>query len=765
MKRQHAYRCALLTAVSFTGLTAIAEAQTGDEPDRQLETVVVTAQKRAQDLQEVGLTIHAFDGDDARILRINEGQDVGDAIAGVHVYNFMGSQPMFVIRGVGVQSFTPNLAPAAASYVDEVYYGSNILTGFSVFDIAGVEVLKGPQGTLFGRNTTAGAVSYRTNRPTRTPEAYLDVGVGNYLTAEGEFAVSGPLGGNAAFRLSGRGASQGEGFYTNRWTPAEAALPDNLSSRYFNPEKDIGEWAAFALRGQLMIEPSADTELLFSMHGSRKFGEMQPLEERGFPPGCDPDQYVPLECPGPFGYVDTDGDPYLVNVDFVGDNEETLVGGMFRLDHEFGDIALTSITAYDRGVKTHYNDTDGSPDLELNQVRDVTVEQWSEELRLTGTHGNLFWVTGAYLGSERVKQDFCGDVNTALGLTNFFDPDFAGRAASGCRLRWWQATTSAALYGHSEWGIADRLTLIGGLRYTHEKKDFRAISEWIYNDGQLPLTTIVNFDADPTQAATTDDSETFSNLSGKVGLNYQAMDDLLVYASYSRGYKSGGFDGEFAFVRNQLLPYEEETLTAYEAGWKMAAARAGLTLNGAVFYYDFHKPQLVSQATTSVGVPFNRLVNVDSAELYGADLDFDWTASDQLSFRLGLNVTTSEISDPQRPEFDGNELPLTSDYSATFGAAYEMPLSAERSITAQVNGKYASPYYLQPDNLGFLEQDARTVLNASLTLAQEDDWEISLWGKNLTDETWVIQSFALFSAFAVTYNDPVTFGATFRRSW
>lgn len=749
-----------MVALLACGGTQVAEAQ-----ETQNDEIIVTAQKREQNLQDVGLTIATFDAEEIRALGIGSGNEIGDAVAGVHVYNFMGSQPMFVIRGVGVQSFTPNLAPAAATYVDEVYYGSNILTGFSVFDTARVEVLKGPQGTLFGRNTTAGAVSFTTQKPTRAVEGYGELSYGSYGTISGEFATSGPLGERAAFRVSGKVGAQSDGFYTNQWTPSSPALPGNLSTRYFNPKKDIGAWEAYALRGQLLLEPSDSLDLLFNLHTSRKTGDMAPLEELGFPAGCNPDAYDRNVCRGPFGYADLDGDPYKVNTDFVGDNEETLVGGYVRADWDAGAVNVVSISAYDYAKKTHYNDTDGSPDLELNQIRDVDVGQWSQEVRVSADTDGLFWVAGAYVGHERVKQDFCGDVNVALGLTNFFDPAFAGRVASACRLRWWQTTNSAAIYGHTEWKVANAVTLVGGVRYTFEEKKFRSLSEWEYRDGLFPTTTIVNFDANPAEAAVIDDSTEFSNLSGKIGINYAASENLLLYVSYSRGFKSGGYDGEFAFVRSQLLPYDEEILIAYEAGWKATLLDGALRFNGAAYLYDFQNPQLVSQATTSLGVPFNRLVNVEAAELVGADIDVDWRLTENLTARVGLNLTQSEIQDAARPQFNGNELPLTSDTSATFAVRYEWPISDVLRLAMQVDGKYSTPYFLQPDNTRFLEQPERTVFNANATLYAADNWEFSVWGKNLTEEAWYVQSFALFNAFAVTYNEPRTYGATLRYAW
>ncbi len=765
------HRLRLLLLASASAVVTVAADGEAHAQSSELEEIIVTAQKREQNLQDVGIAVSAFGEAEVRALGVTAGHQIADSVAGVQVYNFMGSQPMFVIRGVGVQSFTPNLAPAAATYVDEVYYGSNILTGFTTFDIARVEILKGPQGTLFGRNTTAGAVAYATNRPSRTPEGYVEIGAANYESASLDFAVGGPLSERVRYRIAGRAAIEGDGWFRNRWTPAETPFP--VGPRYFNPERSIGEWEAWAVRGLLEVDATENLSLLLNVHGSRKTGDMPALEPLGVTtiPGsggvCDPQNYQRRFCGDALGYTDLDGKPYTVNVDFVGGNEEKNVGGSIRAEWDLGKTQVTSITAYDHATKVHFNDTDGAPHVELNQIRDVTVEQWSQELRLSSSGSEpLYWLVGGYVGDERIKQDFCGDLNRALGLTNFAFPSLAGRAAGACRLRWWQDTLSLAAYGHAEWRFAPTLTLVAGLRYTSEKKDFASISEWVYADGLQPDTVLVNFGSTLADAAFVDTSKSFRNLSGKLGLNWQAADNLLVYGSYSRGYKSGGFDGEFAFIRSQLDPYDEEILSAYELGWKSTLADGRLRLNGAAYYYDFRKPQLVSQQNDPVtGAPFNRLVNVRKAGIYGADLEADWRIAEGLEARFGLNLSRSEIEDSSKPQFDGGELPLTARRSASFLLRYERPLTDDVSMTLQVDGKYTSPYFLNPDNTPFLKQDDQTLVNARATLFNTRGWEASLWVKNLTKETYQVQSYALFGAYVVTYNPPRTYGAALRYAW
>lgn len=755
--------------------TASLAAQTSEEGNQGLEEVVVTAQKRDQSLQEVGLSVTALGAEQLRALGITSAQQISESVAGVQVYNYTGSQPTFVIRAIGVQDFAPNIAPAAALYLDEVYLGSNILSGFQVFDTERIEILKGPQGDLFGRNTTGGAVSYTTKRPSAQAEGYVEATGANYETTSLDAAAGGALTDTLNIRVAGRYNKQAEGYYTNAWSPAATTLPS--SPTFHDPKRRPGESEDWAGRVLLQWRPSERSTVLLNLHSGEKNADLMPLTPIGFssiagaaqPCGATAlgGNYDSRYCGDVFGYTDLDGDPYRVNVDFVGRNHHTNDGASLRGEFDLGDLQLTSITAYDEAHKLSFTDTDGAPHHEMNQLRDTQLTQYTQELRLSSdANQRFFWIGGLYAGQENIDLRFYGTLSPLLGFTNFADPALASRVANQLELNFSQDTTTAAAYGHAEWRMRDDVTLVVGARYSYERKDFFSRSEFRYGDGLTPTRALVNFGASPADAALIDDTVSFDSFSGKLGVNYFVADDVLLYASVSRGFKSGGFDGDFAFTRAQLEPFKEETLTAYEVGWKATLADGTVFLNGAAFYYDFRDPQVrVAQVDPVTHLPFNQLINLQQARVLGGELDLSWRPLRGLDLHAGLALNDSKIDDDRQAVFDDNELPLGARISATLSARYQWSLSSALDLALQVDGKHNGSFYLNPENTTYLRQDPYTLLNARLSLHADDRWEIALWGRNLTEENFAVQSFALFGAYPVGYSPPRTYGVSFRLSW
>jgi len=281
-----------------------------------------------------------------------------------------------------------------------------------------------------------------------------------------------------------------------------------------------------------------------------------------------------------------------------------------------------------------------------------------------------------------------------------------------------------------------------------------------------PARALVNFGSSPADAALIDSDVSFDSFSGKIGVNYFVVPDVLLYASLSRGFKSGGFDGDFAFTREQLEPFKEETLTAYELGWKATLAHNTVFFNGAVFYYDFRDPQVrVAQVDPVTHLPFNQLNNLDKARVLGGEIELSWRPVRGLDLQASLALNDSKIEDASRPAFDGNRLPLGAQVSATLSARYRWPVSDSLDVALQVDGKHNGSFFLNPENTTYLEQDPYTLLNARLSVYAAERWELALWGRNLTDETFAVQSFALFGAYPVGYSPPRTYGVSLRLSW
>lgn len=749
----------LLSGVSLTLLAGGAHAQA-------VEEVVVTAQKREQNLQDVGIAVSAFGEDQIQALGIGTAENIADNVSGVQVYQYRGKgQPSFVVRGVGTQDFAPNTSPTAAVYLDEVYLGSNIVSGAQIFDVSRVEVLKGPQGTLFGRNTTGGAVSYTTKRPSRTFEGYAEVGYANYDTATASFGLGGPVSDWARLRAAFTISNQEKGYYSNVFTPAQNPFPPTRN--FVRQDADIGDDFMTAGRVLAEFDIADDATLLLNVHAASRKSDTLPVTPIGFTPipgsggvcaasatgGAFSD---PRFCGDAFGYADTDGDEYTVSNDFVGRNKQESIGGSARLEWDFGDVLLTSISAYEHATKRQTADADGSPFSVFANVTDVQLAQYSQELRLASQGDErLYWILGAYFSHDKIKQQFCGDLNPLIGL------------GIACRNDFLQTTQTIAGFGQAEWRIAEPLRLTVGLRYTRESKDFFSLNTFTDQAGRV---TIANFGTRPEDAAIIDDGVRDSNVSGRVGLDYFFSDDVMVYASYSRGYKSGGYDGDFSFTRQQLDPYDSETISAYEVGWKTTFADGRVRLNGAAFYYDYNKPQVRVQRVSSAGLPFNQLINLSGGKIRGLEADLVWRVTENLRFGATGTLLDTEINekdpDPALSLFDGNQFALAAKKSFTVMARYEHPVSDDITVAVQLDGKYSGRFHLNAENLPWLAQDDHFLVNARVSLYRDPGgWELSAWGENLTKETFMTGSYALFGAFPVSYNTPRSYGIKLRREW
>lgn len=729
----------------------------------QVEVIEVTSQKRVQNIQKVGIAVSAFSDEDLESLGVDSAENIADSVSGVQVYNWRGKgQPSFVIRGIGTQDFAPNSAPTAAVYIDEVYLGSNIVTGFQIFDVERVEVLKGPQGTLFGRNTTGGAVSYTAKRPTDSLEFVGSIGYGNYDTLDTNFAVSSSIVDGVRFRLSGKYSDQGEGFYTNTFTSDQN--PFGPSPNFQNFSSDIGKDENWAMRLLTEIDLSSDALLLLNVHGGERDSETLPVTPIGYTtiPGSGGECTVtpisgefsdPRFCGDAFGYSDTDGDEYTVSNDYVGTNDETNFGVSARIEWDLGNIDLVSITALETAEKLAKADSDGSPFFVFNVAADIEFDQFSQEVRLSSNATeDLFWIAGLYYGKDDIEQVFCGDLNLLIGL------------GAECRNEFTQYTDSKAVYGQAEYSLSDKYKITFGLRYTREDRDFTSINTFTDENG---VETIANFGSGPEDAAIIDDSVTATDLSGKIALDYYFSDDILVYASFSRGFKSGGYDGDFSFTRQQLEPYGEEVIKAYELGWKTTLLDNTVRLNGALFNYNYSGPQTRVQRVSSAGLPFNQLINLDKAEVLGLEAEVNWVPNENFELSASFTLLDTELSerseDPSLALFDGNELPLAAAESFTLLARYRKQLTESYELVTQLDGKFNGNYELNAENLAWLSQDAYTLVNARISLLElENNWEVAVWGKNLTDERFAIGSYSLFGAFPVSYNAPRTYGVSFR---
>jgi iron complex outermembrane recepter protein len=729
-------------ALGLSASTALAQAADPVE----LEVITVTAQKRAQDTLDVGLNVAVVGAQELQDRRVGQVSDLVAFTPNVDIKeNMPGILPVVTIRGVGLNDFSATNNPSAGVYVDEVYLSSLALMNFDLFDLERMEALKGPQGTLYGRNSTAGAINIVTAKPSfGGRQARVAAGYGNYETFEIEGMVNLPVSDTVALRLSGKGVKQGEGFFENR-----------LLGR------DIGRREIGLARTQALWAPTGAFEALVKLEVQKSRSEVGGPEFFGLltPPGAP----AGLVCPGSagcmdfLGYRDTDGDPFAGewSVDPTYDVDQR--AATLRLTYDLGWADLTAITGYVDFKRQWGADTDGGPFRQTDFVERDKISQFSQELRLSGATEATDWIVGVFASRDRVRMTYDGSLQDLFNTKTLTFTD--------------QTAKSAAAFGNLEWRFAPALSLVAGLRYTWEEKANVGGDLDLVSNCPASFLSMVPCGAGPVTLAFIDATIDDTNWSWKLGLNWKPNPTTLVYGSISQGVKSGGFFSGVATSSAQLLPYGPETLVDYEVGVKQRLSSLGLSWSGSLFYYDYSDVQTFIR-DTSGGLPIQRLGNVDEAKIYGLDLDAMWSPPNLpgLELTAGLGLLKTELgafASSNGPVSKGNKLPDAPEVSFTVSGAYSFDLGADVRGRVQIDGRYADDMFKDALNDPLIATPSYWVWNARASLALPNDWDIAVWGKNLADERYVTQgvnNLPLGVGFRV-YGAPRTFGVTLSKAF
>lgn len=724
-------------------------AQNGEA--RVLEEIVVTAQKRQESILDVGIDVTALDAstlDQGRVLKM---RDLEAHVPNLNIReNAPGIRPVITIRGVGLNDFSATNNPSAGVYIDEVFLSSLVLMSFDFFDLERVEVLKGPQGTLYGRNSTAGAINFFTAKPVMGESGFeVTTSYGNYDTLELEAAGNIALNDALSARLSAKTIQQGEGYYHNRTTG-----------------NDIGDRDAVMWRAQLRWNPSDDVDVNLKLVGGEEdstlgqgafFGARDFSNPPTFTCAAIARGETDPSCTDNFGYNDPDGDP------FEGDWAERAFydadqyGATLTANLGMWEFAeLTSVTGYLEASRAAYQDLDATPSQQTEFIPTTDIEQFSQEVRLNGTTaGGTNWILGAVYSTDEIEVG-----STGL-LSDIFRTHTDGFGD--------QETESAAAFGHADLPLTDSLSLVAGLRYTWEEKSYRAQVRDLNPDGTSCLlsATCTPGPTPPVTLASADSSIDDRNWSWKLGLEWTPTPRSLAYASVSRGIKSGGYFFGFTTNNTAFQPYEPESLVAYEVGGKLRTENGALQLGTSAFYYDYSDIQTFIRDTSSA-VAAQRLGNVDEAELYGADLQISWLPPliPGLTLNLGIGLLDTELGEYTAidgPVPRGNELPNAPELTVNALARYERLVADGYQMALQFDGNRAGETFKDAGNDPLIKGEAYDVWNARVELAPvAGSWEVSVWGKNVFDEAYRVQGVSLiglgFGYF--NYNPPRTYGAT-----
>lgn len=726
-----------ISLLAGVAVCAVAQSTAGAAAREADDVIIVTAQKRAEDIQSVPISMQAFTNEEMSRRGLTSSTEILGLIPNASTNIAAGdSQFNFYIRGVGDSNFHVNSNTAIGVYADEVTLNSPVSWAFPLFDLERVEVLRGPQNTLFGRNTTGGAINYISKKP------IIGDGVsgfgrftgGRYAQLDMEGAVNLPISDEMAVRVAGMVNLRDE-IQENKFLGVEG----------FNKER-------YAARAQFLWRPTDRFEVLLNGHYGANRGSNHAVKTIGTRDPADPTVPCALPpeewglgqpCADAGGFVDND-DALEVFANMPdARNDIDSWGGFANISLDFGFATLTSITAYEDNELRRSNDVDGGPHAFFELHQSVDAKQWSQELRLTSPDDTAFrWIVGGLYFAEDAKWV------TAARTTG--SPPPVGGALPGSPAAAFtlvpttiidQDDTAVSIYGQSDWDMTDKLTLTVGGRYSWEEKS--GFNDTLIGRGaQYPFGTFLDEAAvsfDPIALITSTPLEgDWEEWGGRVSLSYDVSDDAMLFASVSRGFKTGGFSAAAlqAIIGEAARAVDEETLLTYEGGVKTRYLDGRLLANASVFYNDWKDMQIFSVLLEG-GQILPLLLNIPKAASWGAELELQCEPVDGLMFQGAVGWLDTEVKDATNlPTIsEGNMLPNSPHWTANALVRKEWILSESSLFAAQFDMAYVGDQTYDIENKPEFEEEQRTILNARLSYVI-GNLDFGLWGKNLTGKTY-----------------------------
>ena len=702
------------TSPTTNAASATNPEQTASAPAAgQIEEIMVTAQRRSQNLQNVPIAITAISASRLENANVNVTSDLPSLVPSLTLADSVGFlEPR--IRGVGNSSAGAGIENSVAIYVDGVYYSSSPGSLLSLYNIQQVEVLKGPQGTLFGRNATGGLIQIITKDPSETLGGKADISYGNYNTVRGDLYVTGPITANLAADLAVSIGHQGEGYGNNSTTGQDV----------YQTDRDI------SVRSKWLWDLDATKIRVSFDYNDIVNNDPEPKEIAGTYSSFIPNL---LSYPSPWD-VQLNGNL----------SREIKTGGTsIRVDHDFGGLTLSSITAYRRTQVNNGFDADGTPAPAIFRSYIANDDQYSQEFQFSSpSSGRFQWVAGAYLyylSSGYLPDHVFTDVHAGPlpSQTLTTDVDSITKAVAG--------------YAQGTYEILPATNLTMGVRYTYEEHELSA-ALGTFGPGDASNVQIL-----PNQSISS------NTPTWRASLDHQFNSDVMGYVSYNRGFKSGGFNGQAPTQGS----YQPEYLDAYETGVKTTLFDRSLRLNTSAFLYNYKDIQV----NTFVGAtPI--IYNGARARLWGLDGDFDWVVSDLVSFNGGLTLlhdrftsfpnavvtivlpnghtTTTEGS------ATGNRLPFAPDAVFNLGVDFKQEVAGSM-VDLSIQNQYSTGYFGQPDN--FLKQDAYDLLGATFSVKPRGTkLTISAYASNLLNKAVADFLSSGTTGQTIAFDPPRTYG-------
>ncbi len=700
-----------------------------------IEEIVVTAQKRAESLQDVALSVSAFSGDSLREDDISSLQDIGNRTPGMVFSMFSSGQPEIAIRGIGTKEDGAAASDATVVSIDGVYIAARTAQVLDIFDLERVEVLRGPQGTLYGKNSIGGSINFITSKPTEDFTLRIRGTTGNY----GRSDLGGMISGELTEGLYGKVS------FSKR--SHDGYLRNLLSG------KRTGDTDTLAFRGQLRWTPTENLEITFSAdgadddNGDTNREPIGPTTGDGFVHNCGTCILDPVAVNEALGGA---GDPWSSLNEIEGFMKRNVEGYNVTVNWDLGDFIFTSITAYRENDFDWLEDSTGLPptsylvDLtagggalfanpasdgfafDLNDVAQEKNRQYTQEFRLTSdTDGPIEWVAGLFYSKEKLSR------NEEFRFTSLAGGGELEHQVSKQR----NDSDSWAIFGQGSYHITEALSVTAGLRYSYEEKDIGV--------GATLESGVIGLLLKPFPF--TNASEDWDSIDGKVSVDWKINDDVMLYGSVATGFKSGGFTGSASTLAQATIPFDEETALSYELGFKSMLFDQRLRLNGAIFFTEYEDLQ-VTRFFQPAGASLGEFIteNAGEAEAQGAELEFMWLVSENIEIGGSYAYLDTEYTDFTGTEavggsdFSGNQLRQAPRNSANLYTKYTMDLGDDiGSISAKVDYRYQDLSFYDPDENPKITIPQYRIWDARIAWnSPNKNWEVAGWIKNIGDEEY-----------------------------
>lgn len=750
MSTKHSIAARNLLAISFVlAMTDMAHAQAAPEAAASADTggladIVVTATRRATNVQDVPFAISAVGGDTLRDRNIVDPRQLSGLAPNLNVDQGIGNGATHVsIRGLASTDFSLGSSSPVATYIDDIYQPFQFGIGTQIFDLNRVEVLRGPQGTLFGKNTTGGALNYYSQTPAFRDEGYLtfDGGSGDFghYSVEGAFnkQLASTLAVRASFRVDHR---------------------DDYVDNIVDGSK-IGHYNNYNGRLQLAWKPTDETSVNLKLFGLKNKGDGPIYIGRFLSDPCvpsDANDVRPLYfCTTGVPVQDAQGSRKAASEVKTYENYHNY-GAVLKIDQQLGEYTLTSITGAQKGVYRVATNDDGVAGDYFHSLQNSKTSQISQELRLaTPVSQPLRAVIGLFGMYDKIRADQ-GSGSTendpALGLDYV-----AGSLAV-------QKTTTAAAFGSVTYEFNPVFSIIGGARYSLERKKidiegsainaFPNLRDLVTSD--ISYVNRAGYTLDPANkdaSFPSNDRKTWKRFTWDITANAKPTERSLVYAKVATGFRSGGYPvgvtGPNLFVRLQ-----PEKVTSYELGFKSQWFDRMLRVNGTLFWMDYKDMQVQTPNTVGVGLV---LSNAGSARSKGAELEVELAPATGLLLSGSVGYTDAKYR--QYDVQTGNRLPYAPEWTGNFAASYTVPVGDNHKVDLSTNWTYRSRLYFDPYQLLETSDPSRLVGNAQISFADADDaWTLSVYANNLTNRDMKAFAFTLGPVAPAIYAPKRTWG-------